>query len=72
MRGEHRTDAPRSGVDVGADDDRVRVDAAKHRFARPGRKRFDGKPEPLRWVAVAAAHGGTDTVCRGRWRGSKA
>ncbi len=32
VRGEHRADAAGVGVDVGADDDPVRLDAAKHRL----------------------------------------
>lgn len=32
MRGEHRTDSARAGIDVGADDDAVGADAAQHRL----------------------------------------
>ena len=32
VRGEHRADAARLAVHIGADDDRIRVDATKHRL----------------------------------------
>ena len=55
VRGEHRADAA-VAIHIGADDDRVGVDALQHRLLGPGRQRLDGEAEALGGVSVAASH----------------
>ena len=56
VRGEHRADAAGGRVDVGADDDPVRVDAAQHRLLGPPRQALDRDPQAAGRVSRAAAH----------------
>ena len=76
VRGEHRADAARRGVDVGADDDAVRVDAAEHGFLRVLRKALDGDAKVVCGALAAvltlggvAAEGGFRGVGAGLRRG---
>jgi hypothetical protein len=62
VRGEHRTDAAGRAVDVGADDDRVRLDATEHCVARSARQRLDGETKTLRRITVPPSHRAMDSA----------
>src|SRR5207244_689188 len=55
MGGEHGTDAA-VAVYVGADDDPIGVDAAKHRLLDAGGHGVDGEAQPLGRISIAASH----------------
>ena len=56
VRGEHRADAAGRGVDVGADDDAVRLDAAEHGLLRVLRKALDGDAKVVCGALAAVSH----------------
>ena len=56
VRGEHRADASGSGIDVGADDDAVGLDAAEHRFLGVLREALDGNAEVVCGPVATCSH----------------